>query len=540
MDTDRKEKERVLVIGIDGATFDVIDPMIAQGKLPNLRRLMEQGTRGELESTIPANSFPGWTSCVTGVNPGKHGIFYSLIRQPNSYLLKVMNSHDVRARAIWEILEEHGRRSGVLNIPTCYPPTPINGVMVTGMLTPGLENSWTYPEELKTELLAAIGDYVLDVPIRDDQKREIVPRLHYALERRADAVKYLMKRSDWDFFMFVLTETDRAQHLYWASMDETHPLHEKAEPHLYREVIPSVYEHCDRIVGEVLSETDERTRVLVVSDHGFAPQYKTFFINRWLERQGFLAVKEVTPLAEIKEKFARRLRRLTKGRFKSGYVSKWAGKIEYENTYLDQIDWSRTSVYFTQHGGVRVNLKGRDPHGIVSPGAEYESLVNRLKAALQTITYPDTDRPIFESVKSKEEVFHGPHVESAPDLVMIGKEGCKLAVNLNREELFIDHARGGHSPMGILIAKGPGIAQGATVKGARLMDVAPTALYMLDEPLTEDMDGAVVEGIFEPEFIACRTIRREGRSQWDGATGYSFSAGEQTELEERLRGLGYL
>lgn len=535
-----KQRKRVLVIGIDGATFDVIDPMIAQGKLPNLRRLMEEGTCGELESTTPANSFPGWTSCVTGVNPGKHGIFYSLIRQPDSYLLKVMNSHDVRARAIWNILEDHGLRSGVLNIPTCYPPTPINGAMVTGMLTPGLENSWTYPEELKTELLAAIGDYVLDVPVRDDQKREISSRLHHALARRCDAVKYLMKRVDWDFFMFVLTETDRAQHLYWAAMDQSHPQHEAAEPHLYKDVIPSVYEHCDRIVGEVLEGVDENTFVLIVSDHGFTGQHKVFFINRWLQQQGLLAVKQVSPFAELQEKVGRRLKHFVRDKVRSGYVSKWAGKIEYENTYLDKIDWTRTQVYFTQHGGMRVNLKGREPQGIVEPGREYDALVSRLKRELLTIEKPGSNQPVFEDVRSKEEVFTGPQSDNAPDLLMVGSESCKLAINLNRQELFIDTMRGGHDPMGILIARGPNIARGARVSGARLVDIAPTALYALDLPLTEDMDGVVISGLFEPDFYAARPITRNGRSQLEGDQEYSFTQDEQAELEERLRGLGYL
>lgn len=535
-----EKKDRVLVIGIDGATFDVINPLIQHGRLPNLHRLMEEGASGTLESTVIANSFPGWTSCTTGVNPDKHGIYYSLIRKPNSYLLKLMNSLDVKARSIWQILADHGKRSGILNLPTCYPATPIDGVMVTGMLTPGLESDWTYPAELKTDLLAAIGDYVLDVPIRDDRKAEIASRLHYALDRRRDAVKYLMKRFDWDFFMFVLTETDRAQHLYWASMDESHPMHERSEPQLYKDVIPSVYEHCDRIVGEVLDEVDDRTRVMIVSDHGFTSQHKIFFINGWLQQQGLLAARQVDPFTELKEKIARRLKQFAKDKVKKSYVSKWAGKIEYENSYLDRIEWSRTQVYFTQSGGLRVNVKDREPQGIVEPGREYEALVARLKRDLRTIVYPGTTQRIFDDVRSKEDIFTGPYRDNASDLFTLGSERYKLAVDLNRQELFLDTMRGGHDPMGILIAKGPGIARGARVSGARLVDVAPTALYMLDAPLTEDMDGVVISSIFEEDFYASRPVRRQGRSRLDGDREYTFSQDEQAELEERLRGLGYL
>jgi len=543
-----------LIIGLDGATFDLIDPLIARGKLPNLQKLIADGVRGPLESTIPANSFPGWTSCTTGVNPGKHGIYYSLIRQENSYLLKLMSSSDVKARRLWQILNRYGKKTGVINVPGDYPPSEVDGFIVTGMLTPGLDSRLTYPESLKSELLEAIGDYIIDVPISDADKDEIIDRLHYALDRRIAAADYLMKRFDWDFFMVVLTELDRAQHLYWADMDVEHPLHTQEGGEKFGRAIESVYEHCDRGIGELMKNIDWQTRVLIVSDHGFAAHYKRFFINRWLLQKGLLALKDEFRSNGLTARLGRKVRstfyvlrstleiehRTSNVERRAPNVSKWQRKIENENSTLSRIDWSRTKIYFAQHGGLRVNLRGREPEGIVEPGAEYQSLIEQVRSELLKLRLPDSNQLIFDRVVSKEEVYWGPFLDSAPDLIPIGKERCQLSKDIDQKHLFIDIPRGGHDKYGILIASGPNIARGRKIEGAHLMDITPTALYMLDCPITEDMDGRVLEELFEEDFPSRRPLRREGLSQLQAGDTSAFTAEEERELEERLRGLGYI
>src|SRR5688500_18966865 len=151
-------KERAIVLGLDGATFKVIDRLVAEGRMPTLERLARSGVRGTLESTIITNSFPAWSTCTTGVNPGKHGIFYALLRDKTRYGLKLMNSSDVKARRLWDLLGEAGLTSGVVNVPGTYPPQPIRGFMITDMLTPSLESRLTEPDALKGEMLERLGD----------------------------------------------------------------------------------------------------------------------------------------------------------------------------------------------------------------------------------------------------------------------------------------------------------------------------------------------------------------------------------------------
>src|SRR3954470_386843 len=158
-------KQRTIVLGLDGATFKVIDRLIAEGRMPTLERLARDGVRGTLESTIITNSFPAWTTCTTGVNPGKHGIYYALLRDPLRYGMKLMNSSDVKARRVWDLVNEAGLKAGVVNVPGTYPPQRIDGFMITDMLTPSLESRLTEPEGLKAAMLERLGDYIIDVPI---------------------------------------------------------------------------------------------------------------------------------------------------------------------------------------------------------------------------------------------------------------------------------------------------------------------------------------------------------------------------------------
>src|SRR6185369_8280186 len=145
---------KTIIIGLDGATFDIIRPLASDGRLPVLSRLMREGVSSPLRSTILPNSFPGWASCTTGTSEGMHGVFSPFIKNHSSYGVRAMSGLDIMTRPVWDILSEHRARSVVLNVPTTYPPEPINGLMVTGMLTPGRASAFTYPESLKSELLA--------------------------------------------------------------------------------------------------------------------------------------------------------------------------------------------------------------------------------------------------------------------------------------------------------------------------------------------------------------------------------------------------
>lgn len=535
-------RERTIVIGLDGGTFKVIDRLVAEGRMPVLERIAREGVRGPLESTVITNSFPAWTTCTTGVNPGKHGIYYALLRDRTRYGMKLMNSSDVKARRLWDLLNEAGLTAGVVNVPGTYPPQPIGGFLVTDMLTPSLESRLTEPESLKAEMLERLGDYIIDVPIGLGGKEYVRERLRRSIELREELALWLLDRYDPDFFMCIFTELDRCQHRFWNDADPEHPLHESGNP--YRGVVDEVYERCDRAVGRILEHAGAAARVLIVSDHGFAGYRKNVLINHWLIDQGLLALKPAPAGPSLLGRAVGRVRRALKAaeppRDGASYVSKWTSVTSSENDYLERVDWSKTKVYFAQHGGLRINLAGREPHGIVAED-EYAAVVDQIRREIVKLRFPETGEQIFEAIVTKEEAFSGPFLEDAPDVLIDGARRSRLRMSIMPGHgLFVDAVHAGHDEIGIFYALGPGIRRGATTDGAHLVDVTPTVLYQHGLPLTEDMDGRVLEEIFTDEFRAGREIRRKGTSVLADRSEDVFSDEEREELEGRLRDLGYI
>ena len=279
---------KTVIIGLDGATFDIIKPLARAGRLPILSRLIKEGASAPLRSTILPNSFPGWASCTTGTSEGMHGVFSPFIKNPGHYTVRAMSGRDIMTRHVWDILTEHGGRSIVLNVPTTYPPEPINGLMVTGMLTPGLESEFTFPASLKGELLAELPDYVIE-PERIPDKHARANEFRRSIENREAALRFLLGRGEWDFLMVVFSVLDRAQHDYWADMDPAHPRHDPKTPREFREFIHEIYERLDAAVGRLLEHLSAESRVFVVSDHGFCSELFEVRVNELLATAGLLA-----------------------------------------------------------------------------------------------------------------------------------------------------------------------------------------------------------------------------------------------------------
>src|SRR5947207_3122171 len=205
------QRMKTVIIGLDGATFDIIKPLASAGRLPILSRLMKEGSSAPLRSTILPNSFPGWASCTTGTSEGMHGVFSPFIKNQSSYGVRAMSGRDIMTRPVWNILSEHGARSIVVNVPTTYPPEPINGLMVTGMLTPSRDSAFTYPASLKSELLGALPGYLIE-PERIPDKRARAKEFRKATDMHERAVRFLMQKGEWDFLMVVFSVLDRDQH----------------------------------------------------------------------------------------------------------------------------------------------------------------------------------------------------------------------------------------------------------------------------------------------------------------------------------------
>ncbi len=522
-------KTKVLIIGLDGATFDIIDSLIGKGQLPHLALLMQQGSRADFKSSIMPNSFPAWASITTGVNPGKHGIFWSLLREddrPNG--LRLMNAADIGVKKLWDILGEHGRAVGVINVPTEYPPSPVNGFLICGALTPDRSSEYTYPANVKKEILRIVPDYQCEIEYGRLALDELAPQIFHSIENREKVILHVLQEKPWDFLFAVFTETDLAQHKYWAGIDARHPDHGRTKPE-YGRVIYDVYQRLDTSIGRILDQASEDSAVFIISDHGFGPFYQSFSLPRWLMDEGYLVLKSRALPSGLKRRLERipfgkkiRLWKALKtarlGQRKRGLSVRGVREVEAIKSAqrLQKIDWERTRAYFTQDYGIRLNIKGREPWGTVLPGEDAARLQGEIQQKLGCLKFSN-GRDVFEAVLTKEEAFSGPQINRAPDLI-VPVNHAQAPAKPEPWAYTLTHPtlQGTHAPHGIFIARGPGIKKNFRSKEISLVDLTPTVLYYLDAPLTEDMDGTVSWDIFASDFLESKKILRPGFSSKNG------------------------
>jgi predicted AlkP superfamily phosphohydrolase/phosphomutase len=532
---------KTVIIGLDGATFDIINPLASAGRLPILSRLMREGSSAPLRSTILPNSFPGWASCTTGTSEGMHGVFSPFIKNPSSYTVRAMSGRDIMTRNVWDILSEHSGRSIVLNVPTTYPPEPINGMMVTGMLTPSLASEFTYPASLKTELLAALPGYVIE-PARIPDRHARAAEFRRSIDAHEQAARFLMSRGDWDFLMVVFSVLDRAQHDYWADMDPSHPRHDTKTPPEFREFVHETYERLDAAVGRLMEQLPADSRVFVVSDHGFCSELFEVRINEVLAEAGLLAFKPGRQTRSRVRSLGEKIgRRLIPPRSNGNVLQK---KVEYGRAFLDEIDWSRTRAFFAQDKGVWANLAGRESEGIVRQ-SDFDEVIEEARAVLLSVVSPEDGEPVFERVMRREEAFNGLYSQRLPDLVMItGRDEFVYNERPGYGEKIVpaDSTTGTHSRDGIFIAWGKGINAGAEFSTQpNLRDAGATALASLGCSLTTDLDSRALMEVFNDvrERPPLSSSYREADKAMS-AKGSVYSASEEAELRERMRALGYI
>ena len=553
------------MIGLDGATFDLIQPWAAQGKLPTLDRLMREGVWGPLESTIPPMTSPAWPSFATAKYPSKHGVFDFVSAHNGTF--NVINATAIDARPLWDLLSDQGKRVGVINVPVTYPPRPVNGIMITGLLSPSSQQI-TYPADLlrgyESAPTGGLPHYrvIPSIQYKPGNESAFVRDLESLVDERATYASRLMSDHLWDFFMVHFLATDLAQHALWRYMDVRHPQHEPGSP--FRDAILGVYQRADRAIGRLLDQLDGDTTVIVMSDHGFGPLHGVVNLNMLLWREGLLSFRR-SPLA--------RLRAFT---FRHGLTPAlayaWLARLGLQNVVsrvskstrnavfnkflsFDDIDWSRTIAYSLGHmGQIYLNVKGREPHGIVEPkatigrtqigtGYTYQESCERVIDALRTLSTPD-GRPMLDRVIYQSALSPGEHQDEGPDLhvVLDGYRyiSCPLfATDGNIISKQIRGDSGSHRTHGVFIARGPHIRTGAQVSGARIVDLAPTILTLLGCPVSGDMDGRVLtevllDRVAQVPILASTAPATEERARHD------LSDDEEAELQTRLKGFGYL
>ena len=566
-------KNRVLIIGLDGATFDLIKPWIRGGKLPALGSLLEQGAHGELTSTIPPMSAQAWTSFMTGCNIGKHGLVDFLMRQPDSYTLQIVNATSRDGDTLWGLLGENGRRVGVINVPMTYPPEEVNGFLVAGMDAPSLDSDFTFPQHLREQLLQAVPDYVIEsggqnyiYGNRKQPERYIQLVLEVA-KARLEATRFLMNRDSWDLVVTVFRLTDTIQHWFWKHMDSSHPFHNPGDE-VWSSAIERIYQYADECIATLLQGCDDDTTVLVMSDHGFGPLgNRVVYLNTWLRDQGLLSFKGSSRGGAhhlLVQRIVWPVWRGLKRHLPTG-IKRWLKKSfpRFERQFpsmltLSGIDWPNTQAYALEvRPAIWINLKGREPKGIVEPGEDYERLREEIIRRLHAWRDPIDNEAVVDRVCKREELYHGPHLDRIPDLLLQPRArqgyGYHLrhgtlsdrtrAIEVISEQDFAQSLRpnAGHTLNGMCIMKGPILRPGASLSGANIMDIAPTVLYLMGEEIPEDMDGRVLTQAIDPDWLAAHPPRYSTRQiRAKDLDVMTYAEDESRQVEERLRGLGYL
>lgn len=465
--------KKVIVLGLDG-----LDPYLVEAwreYLPTLDKLMESGVYGKLKSTVPPNTVPAWASFYTGKNPGKFGVFSFRERAENRYGWKYNSRKDVDSLAIWDYVGQAGKKSIVLNVPLTYPPQQINGIMVTGILTPSSLSSYTYPKSIKRELNEVCNyDMLIDTE-KNLSEKTVEKYVSRRIEILTKALFYLMKNYSWDLFITVYNATDMVSHF---CMKQT-PEESKA--------VRKVYEKMDKIISLIhrsFVRDSNNIYLIIMSDHGFGPIEGVFHTNNWLEEEGYLVRKSGKPRAISAEKIARIAEKLHMSRLLSIISKEKVSRLmplESNDIFSGTVDWSKTLAYCTDMGMIYINEKGREPKGIVD-SEEKDGLAKEIIYKLKRLK-------IVDSVYAKEEVYTGPYLGRAPDIIFSTLENRLNPSAYFGDSIIGEHGKwsGAHRQYGFYLISGPDI--NSARYDAKIMDITPTILTLMGIKLPSDLDG---------------------------------------------------
>lgn len=537
--------QKIAVIGWDAATFDVIDPLLQAGALPNLERLMDEGAWGNLTSTLHPISPAAWASFMTGMNPGKHGVF-DFVGPGEDGRFRVVSGGALRAETLWARLSRAGRRVGVINVPMTYPPEPVNGFLISGMDAPRQNRAFTHPPDLAGELHDRFGGYRVGVRARAVALTAVgrfTPRYVSSLcdltRLRGEVACDLLERRSLDFLTVVFIAPDRVQHALG------HLMADRISPD---DGIGQVYRACDRALGCILGKLGSDWIVLVMSDHGACAYRRVFELSTWLAMRGWLRLRPArrfNALAEYLAPVQRRFARL---------LDKSARPKPDKARSLDRIVWEETKAFAVgAFGSIYINTRDRFPRGIVEPDGEYQAICQQIAEELLSVRDPQTGDAIVRAVHRARNVYQGPYVHLAPDLLVETTNDYFVRSNLDQQEDRITYAAGRyrgrslahtgrHTPDGILIAAGAPFLKESIQTGAHIMDVAPTVLYLCGLPVPTDMDGKPLVDWMDPGYCQTHPVTWAAPQPAGGLERdeSSYNEEEAAAVEAHLRDLGYI
>jgi len=503
---------KIIVIGLDGASLNIIQSLTEKNKLPFFQTLIRKGSYGNLKSSLPLNGAASWASFFSGKNPGKHNI-YDFIKINGSLLNpKTITNDSIKSDLIWHIANKHSLKTILFNVPIASEPDKVNGIMVSGLAT-AKGQPFAYPNSIYHELLDQ--NFEIDSgPFWQFEPDEYINQIQQNFEMQSKIFHQMIKKHPWDMAIVTFNALNRIQQFFWEDQEK----------------IESFYTLFDSFLQNISDSIDKNTYFVLLSNHGFKTVTKKFFVNEWLCEQRLLNKKitinqpRITNIDEILYNHKEKKELLiTKLLTKAGITKKnirlilpnlvsetmkralpmYIRRI-FKREYLD-IKWDQTQAYFlSEHlQGININLKGREPHGIVEPGTKYEQLRDKIISELHHLKDPYTFEPVVEEAYRKEDIFHGEYLDSAPDIIIVPyKNNYYLDPNKRTSRLVISSAKdeypvyGHYDRNGIFFITGPKIKQGKKISNTTICDVAPTILHLFGIENKNGMDGNVIADIF--------------------------------------------
>jgi predicted AlkP superfamily phosphohydrolase/phosphomutase len=558
---------RILMIALDGATLDLLEPWMNEGKLPLLARLFREGTGGVLTSTVPWATPTAFASFATGTNPGKHGIYdFGVLKGEDYTSFTPTNGGNVYGRTLWRLLSDAGLRSLVINMPMTYPAERIEGAIVSGIPYPGGSERLSYPADLLDDLRRKGWDLARNAS--DDLAgnfAEYYEGMLGLVKNRGEAAAWLIQKQQPDFTAVHFLETDQVQHRFWQFMPGE-PRYDPNGPHT--EAILKLFGQVEKALALIIAAAGKDVILCLMSDHGFGPTRHQVWLNNWLVQNDYLVLKPTAGVklkkaiyrlglspAAIRERAPERLKlailrffEQQKGRAIAAEMEQESGSVRSkgitdrltEHLALDfyDVDWSRSRAFSTGTtavGYVYLNLAGRDPQGIVSAGDDYA----RLRAEI--ISNLEQWAPVGQ-VQTPESLWHGPQLERAPDIIVrwasptTDARYFQTRVSSHHLIKAVPNDYASHRLEGLYLMHGAGVAAGARVD-ADILDLAPTFLWLLSQPVPGYMDGRVLEDVVRLDRDV--EYRDMAIAEAERSTN-ALSPEEELAIEESLRNLGYL
>jgi predicted AlkP superfamily phosphohydrolase/phosphomutase len=520
-----------VLIGLDGATFSVLDPLIERGHMPRLQTLLAGGVRARLKSTAHPLTPPAWTTLITGRNPGEHGIFDFVRHQVcDSGVVYGLNGFDdIKAKTIWQLVSEAGGSSLSLNFPMMAPPPPLRGDFIPGQISSRHLRRSLHPPELYDELKSIPGFNAVELSWDFEKERKAVQ--YMSIEDMPDWIEahirrdeqwfriadYLMAARSHDLVAVLFDGVDKLQHAVWRFLDpKLTPQRPTPLEARVRRLGEQYFEHLDRFIGQIVDRSPPEARILLASDHGFCAQYTLLRVNTWLAQQGYLA----WPASKASETALSGLRMA--------------------------LDWQKTVAYVPSAAanGIYIRVSRTPGEPGVSPD-RYAALCAELTEKLLSIVDPRTGGSLVRRVLTKAEAYAGRYADQAPDLTLVlADHGFVSALDGDSPVWTYPQPVGTHHPDGILIASGPDIRQSHNLAAQRIVDVCPTLLHSLGLPVPTDLDGRAID-LFEPQWMRMHPVQNITPRGADAppvavARGTDLGSDDDEQVFQRLRALGYL